>query len=158
VRLAPFVAILAVAACGCQKSRDDATEAVVERIIASKGRESKVEIDREHGEIRVTLGGAVTPSGWPSAVPVYPHAEHAKIENGDAADAAKRLSVTTADSVADLRTFYREALGKDGWSFADAEQRSSWSARRGAEDLRIVFVARDHGKGSRADIEYRKSS
>jgi hypothetical protein len=158
------LAVVGVLVGGCQKSRDEATEAVVERIIASKGRESNVEIDREHGSIRVTLGGAIKPQGWPPAVPVYPYAERAKIEKADRNDGdSKRLSVITADSIAELRSFYREALAKDGWAVGDGEGKSSpeaspWTARRGDEDLEIVFVARDHGKGSRADIEYRKRS
>lgn len=154
--LAPALFACAVV-LGCQKSRDEATESLVERIIASKGRESDVEIDRAHGSIRVTLGGAIKPEGWPPAVPVYPHAERAKMEGGDGG--AKHLSVVTADSLGELRTFYHQALAKDGWAFADGETKSSaWSARRGGEDLRIDFVPRDHGKGSRAEIEYRKRS
>jgi len=153
------VAIAALDAGACQRSRDQATEAVVERAIAAKGRESKVEIDREHGEIRVTLGGAIKPAGWPAAVPVYPHAERAKIDRSDDGGDARHLSVLTGDSLADLRGFYREELAKQGWALADADAKTSaWSARRGEEAMRIAFVTRGPGKGSRAEIEYRKHS
>ena len=142
---------------GCQKSQDRATEAVVEKIIASKGRESKVEIDRDHGEIRVTLGSAIRPSGWPAAVPIYPHAERAKIDR--AGDASDRLSVTTADSIAELRAYYRDALSQDGWSL-DGETQADrpLTARRGEEALSIAFARRAAGMGSVAQVEYRHKS
>ena len=153
-----FLVVLAVLAGACQRSQDQATEAVVERVIAAKGRESKVEIDREHGTIRVTLGGAIKPAGWPEAVPVYPNAERAKIDGGGDGE-SRRLSVMTADSLADLRSFYRETLAKDGWALLESDAKSSaWSARRGEEAMRIAFVTRGPGKGSRAEIEYRKHS
>ena len=160
--LAVLTAVLALV--GCERSQDRATEAVVEKLIASKGRESKVEIDRQHGEIRVTLGGAIKPAGWPSAVPIYPQAERAKIRKSDPTDTSRaggaspnRLSVVTADSIGELRDYYRDALVHDGWSLAgDAPGDAALRARRGDEDLSIVFAARGAGRGSEAQIEYRK--
>ena len=153
-----LVALFIVAlACGCQRDQDRATEAIVEKIIASKGREADVEIDRERGAIRVTLGGAIKPDGWPSAVPIYPNAERAKIEGGDTT--GQRLTVVTGDKVAELRDFYREALGKAGWQLVDGKNPDApWSARRGDENLQMRFAERGRGKGSRAEIEYQKSS
>jgi hypothetical protein len=162
------LAVLAAAftLIGCERSQDRATETVVEKLIASKGRESKVEIDREHGKIRVTLGGAIKPAGWPSAVPIYPHAERAKIRksaetesSGGSGAPPDRLSVVTADSIRELREYYQDALVHDGWSLgSDAAGGEALRARRGDEDVSIVFAARGVGRGSEAQIEYRKKS
>src|SRR5262249_10603447 len=129
------------------------------------GRESQVDIDRDHGEIRVTLGGAVKPSGWPASVPIYPHAERAKIEKSEKSEAqrenggAQRLSVATEDTLHELRDYHRDALPQAGWQLAAADETdAAWSARRGDEDLTMRFARRGGGKGSRADIEYRKRS
>jgi hypothetical protein len=166
LRLPLAVLAAAITLFACERSQDRATETVVEKLIASKGRESKVEIDREHGEIRVTLGGAIKPAGWPSAVPIYPHAEHAKVRKSDQTETGggsgappDRLSVVTADSVGELRQYYRDVLIHDGWSLgSDAVGGEALRARRGDEDVSIVFAARGMGRGSEAQIEYRKGA
>lgn len=155
----PRVSVLfALALLGaCQRGQDRAVERVVEGIIASKGRESAVDIDREHGSIRVELGRAITPKGWPEAVPIYPHADGAKIERSEGE--WRHLTVASEDSIAELRRYYREALAKAGWEWQDGGRaQDPWSARRGAEALRMRFADRGGGRGSRADIEYSGSS
>jgi hypothetical protein len=142
---------LAVLALGCQRSSDRAAEQIVEEVIATHGRESKVHIDREHGSISVTIGAATKPPGWPLVVPIYPNASRAKIDEqrGD----SRRLSLVTEDTAQELDQFYRKQLASDGWQL-DTTLDSSVRARRGGERLELRVSARSGRKGSRADIEY----
>jgi hypothetical protein len=155
VPLALLLALSLLAAC--ERGRDRAAEHVVEGIIASQGRESKVEIDREHGAIRVDLGPAIRPAGWPDAVPIDPHAERAKVDRREGG--VRWLSVASQDSSEELRAFYRDALGRAGWQWRAPEAAGeAWTARRGEEEMRIRFAERARGGGSRAEIEYRGRS
>ena len=146
-------AVLAMLALfACQRGRDEAVERVVEHAIAAHGREAKVTIDRERGAITVDLGGAVKPSDWPSAVPLYPHASRAKIEKSDGA--AQRLAITTDDSVGDVGGFYRRELARLGWQVDDNPE-GNWRAVRGSERLELEFSSRGANRETRAVIEYR---
>jgi hypothetical protein len=151
IRTLPALGFLAIVAFACQRSGDRATEQIVERVIAAHGRHSKVDIDREHGSISVTIGEATKPPGWPSVVPIYPNASRAKIdeERGN----ARRLSLVTADAPQELDRFYRTQLTNDGWQL-DATLDRSLRARRGNERLELYVSARGGGKGSRVSIEY----
>ncbi len=142
---------LALIALGCQRSSDRAAEEIVEGVIAAHGRESKVDIDREHGTISVTIGAATKPPGWPPVVPIYPNASRAKIDEqrGD----TRRLSLLTEDAAQELDQFYRKQLASDGWQL-DTTLDLSVRARRGDERLELRVSARGGRKGSRADIEY----
>jgi hypothetical protein len=145
------IGLLAIVALGCRRSGDRATEQIVEQVIAAHGRESKVDIDREHGSISVTIGAATKPSGWPSVVPIYPNASRAKIDA--ARGNSQRLSVVTEDAAQELDQFYRRTLASEGWEL-DATLDGSVRARRGGELLELRVSARGGGRGSRADIEY----
>ncbi len=151
IRTLSVLGLLAILLCTCQRGRDRATEEIVERAIAAQGRESKVDIDREHGSISVTIGGATKPAGWPSVVPIYPNANRAKVDE-DRGN-AQRLSVVTEDTPRELEQFYRAQLANEGWQLEATIDRSL-RARRGNERLELRVSARDKGKGSRADIEY----
>ena len=147
-----YAVLATLALFACQRGSDEAVERVVEHAIAARGRESKVTIDREHGSITVDLAGAVKPSDWPTAVPLYPHASRAKIEKSDGA--AHRLALTTDDSVGEVGGFYRRELARLGWQVDDDAERS-WSARRGNERLDLEFSSRGSSRETRAVIEYR---
>lgn len=149
----PYAVLATLALLACQRGRDEAVERVVEHAIAARGREAKVTIDREQGSITVDLGGAVKPSDWPSAVPLYPHASRAKIEKSDGA--AQRLAITTDDSVGDVGGFYRRELARLGWQVVDDNAERRWSARRGSEHLELEFSSRGANRETRAVIEYR---
>src|SRR5262249_8684016 len=120
-------------------------------MIAAHGRESKVDIDREHGSISVTIGAATKPPGWPPVVPIYPNASRAKI--GEQRGDTRRLSLLTEDAAQELGQFYRKQLASDGWQL-DAALDGSVRARRGDERLELRVSNRGGRKGSRADIEY----
>jgi hypothetical protein len=141
---------LLVGVLGCQRDRDRTMESVVERAIASSGRESKVTIDRERASITVDLGGVTKPKDWPTAVPFYPRANHAKLEAapGD----VRRLLLTTDDSSKVVADFYAQELARLGWQLEAPEGRT-WVARRGVERLELRFSGRE--KPTRAEIEYR---
>jgi hypothetical protein len=148
----------ALAACflagllGCQGDRDRAMESLIEKVIASKGRESKVTIDRPHASITVDLGGATKPKGWPAAVPFYPRATRAKLRV--AAGDMRRLVVTTDDPAAAIRGFYSQELARLGWQVG-VEERGTTTARRGTERLELRVSGRDGA--TRAEIDYRGS-
>jgi len=145
-------ALVVLTLVACQRGRDETVERVVEHAIAARGRESKVTIDRERGSITVDLGGAVKPPGWPSAVPLYPHAARAKVEaaQGD----AQRLAIVTEDSVADVRGFYRGELARLGWELEESGDRA-FRARRGMERLDLEISRPSRKDDTRAVIEYR---
>ena len=142
--------LLLVGVLGCQRDRDRTMEGMVERAIASQGRESKVTIDREHASITVDVGGVTMPEGWPAAVPFYPHANHAKLEK--VSGNARRLLLTSDDSSAVMADFYSRELARLGWQIA-APEGGTWVARRGVEHLELRFTGRE--KVTRAEIEYR---
>ena len=152
MRRGAVAVIVLVGMLGCQRSRDRATESFVERVIASRGRESKVTIDREHGSITVDLGGATKPEGWPAAVPLYPHARSAKIE-AQQSD-VRRLALITDDSPAAIGDFYSQELARLGWH-VEGQAHETWIARRGAERLEVRVSRRE--SATRAEIEYRAS-
>jgi hypothetical protein len=145
-------AFLLVGTLGCQRDRDRTMESLIERVIASKGRESKVTIDRQHDSITVDLGGATKPQGWPAAVPFYPRVSRAKIEA--AAGNVQRVVLTTDDSVAAIGGFYSQELARLGWQVG-GEEHGTWTARRGPERLELRVFGRD--SATRAEIEYRSS-
>ena len=145
-RAGVFLSLLAL--CACQRGRDDAVEKIVEHAIAAHGRESKVTIDREHGSISVDLGTAVKPSGWPAAVPMYPHASRAKIESGIG---GQHLAITTDDSPREVDGFYREELRRQGWQVADGDG-GGLRAIRGNE--RLDLRASPEHRETRASIQY----
>jgi hypothetical protein len=142
--------LVLVGVLGCQRDRDRTMESVVERAIASQGRESKVTIDRDHASITVDLGGVTKPTDWPAAVPFYPHANRAKLEAapGD----VRRLLLTTDDSSKVIADFYSQELARLGWQLETPED-GTWVARRGVERLELRFTRRE--KATRAEIEYR---
>ncbi|HSD10301.1 MAG TPA: hypothetical protein VLF14_04905 [Candidatus Binatia bacterium] len=152
IRTLSALGLLAIVVCACQRSGDRATEEIVERVIAAHGRESKVDIDRKHGSIAVTIGGATKPPGWPSVVPLYPNASRAKID--EKRNDAQHLSIVTEDTPQELGRFYRTRLANDGWQL-DATVENSVRAWRGDERLELRVSAPSSGKGSRLDIEYR---
>jgi hypothetical protein len=141
-----------IGALGCQRDRDRTIESLIEKVIASKGRESKVTIDRQHASITVDLGNAMRPEGWPVAVPFYPRASRAKVDT--AAGNVRRLVLTTDDSAAAIGGFYCQELARLGWQIG-AEEHGTWVARRGSESLEIRAFRRDDA--TRAEIEYRSS-
>jgi hypothetical protein len=141
---------LFVGVLGCQRDRDRTTESVVERAIASQGRESKVTIDRDHASITVDLGGVTKPKGWPAAVPFYPRANRAKLEAAESD--VRRLLFTTDDSSKVIADFYAQELARLGWQ-VEAPEKGIWVARRGVERLELHFTGRE--KMTRAEIEYR---
>jgi hypothetical protein len=147
------VVVAGLVVAGCERSRDHAVEKVVEAAIAAHGRDGSVVIDREHGSIRVTLGRARVPAGWPEAVPIYDNATKAKIE--DRHPDHQRVSVTTDDSPKEIGEFYRRTLSEAGWRLQVADSRD-WSGERGTERIRLRVASRDSiAGGSRAEIEYR---
>lgn len=147
-----IAALLLVAALGCQRDRDRTIERLIEKAVASKGRESKVTIDRQHASITVDLGNATRPEGWPIAVPFYPRASRAKLDV--AAGNVRRLALTTDDSAATIGGFYSQELARLGWQIG-AQEHGTWVARRGSESLEIRAFRR--GNATRAEIEYRSS-
>jgi len=149
-----MAAVVATLAVACQRSQDRAAERLVEKAIEAHGREAKVAIDRQHGSITVTLGGVVPPVGWPESIPLYPKASRAKVE-ADSGD-ARRLSLASDDSAAELSEFYRKELTRAGWELPSTEPADhQWSARRRGEALRLRFAPHGNGRGSSAEIEYR---
>jgi len=140
--------LMLLALCACQRGRDEAVETIVEHAIAAHGRESKVTIDREHGAISVDLGPAVKPSGWPAAVPMYPHASRAKIQPSTG---GQRLAITTDDSPREVDGFYREELRRQGWQVKDVEG-GGLRANRGNE--RLDLRAAPEHRETRASIDY----
>jgi hypothetical protein len=138
---------------GCQRDRDRTIESLIEKVIASKGRESKVTIDRQHASITVDLGNATRPEGWPVAVPFYPRANRAKLDA--ATGNVRRLVLTTDDSAAAIGGFYSQELTRLGWQIG-AGDHGTWVAHRGNESLEIHAFRRDDA--TRAEIEYRASS
>jgi hypothetical protein len=151
--VAGVVALLGVSAC--RHAEDRATERVVEKMIAAQGRESSVEVDHGRGSIVVNLGPAIVPANWPSDVPVYPNASRLKAE--ERGDQARRLSVTTTDSVKPLAQFYRAKLPELGWRLQPGTGDSSVRARKDAAELSADFSARSDMLGSRAVFDYRIS-
>lgn len=153
MRRAPASAALSIALlfCACQPSRDRAMEDVIERVIASHGRESRVAINRDHGSIVVAIGGATKPSGWPDTVPIYPNANRAKID--DRASERQRLTILTEDGTKEIGDFYRARLANDGWRL-EMGAGQSLQCSRGDERMTLRFSGRGKGRGSRADIEY----
>ncbi|MBI2963789.1 MAG: hypothetical protein HYY35_08555 [Deltaproteobacteria bacterium] len=151
-------ALLALAAlAACRRGPDRAAEQILEQVIESGGREAEVAIDRDRGSITVQLGRATAPPGWPSGVPIYPHASRAKVEHGGGD--TRRLWVASDDPVDDLAAFYRRELGSAGWQVEEgAPGARRWAARRGAESLRLRFVRRAEHGDSRAEIEYEVGS
>jgi hypothetical protein len=142
--------LLLVGVLGCQRDRDRTMESMVERAIASQGRESKITIDREHASITVDLGGVTKPEGWPAAVPFYPRANRAKLEA--APRDVRRLLITTDDSSKVIADFYSQELARLGWQI-EVPESGTWVARRGVERLELRFTGRE--KVTRAEIEYR---
>ncbi len=147
-----MAALWLVGLLGCQRDRDRTMESLIERIIASKGRDSKVTIDRQHASITVDLGGTKKPKGWPAAVPFYPRASRAKLDI--AADNVQRLVLTTDDSAAAIGGFYAQELARLGWQVG-GEKGGTWVANRGGERLEVHVFDRENA--TRAEIEYQAS-
>lgn len=154
-RHAALLALAALAAC--RRGSDHAAERILEQAIEAGGREAEVTIDRGRGSITVQLGRATAPPGWPSEVPIYPHASRAKVEPGDGD--TRRLWVASDDPIDQLAAFYRRELGSAGWQVEEGTLGTRrWAARRGTESLRLRFVRRTEHGGSRAEIEYEVGS
>lgn len=152
--LALVVVVSGIVWAGCERSRDRAVEKVVEAAVAAHGRQAAVAIDRQQGSIRVTLGRARVPDGWPPAVPFYENAIRAKIE--DPGPRSRRISVTTDDSPREIGEFYRRTLSEAGWRLQINADAREWSGERGLERIRLRVVPRESiTGGSRAEIEYR---
>jgi hypothetical protein len=147
-----IAAFLLVVALGCQRDRDRTIESLIEKVIASKGRESKVTIDRQQASITVDLGNATRPEGWPVALPFYPRASRAKLDV--ASGTVRRLVLTTDDSAAAIGGFYSQELARLGWEIG-AEEHGTLVARRGSESLEVRAFRRENT--TQAEIEYRSS-
>ena len=135
----------------CDSAQDRGAESFLERVLSKDGRSGRVEVDRAKGSIRVTLGTAAAPSGWPDDVPLYPNARRAKIRG--AATARQRLLVTSDDSPGAMAKFYRGRLGELGWTI-DRERAGDGALRasKGERSLVARFSDGELLDAGRADI------
>ncbi|MEA2625740.1 MAG: hypothetical protein QOD06_1785 [Candidatus Binatota bacterium] len=147
-----LVAALALALLpACDRAQDRGAESFLERVLTKNGRSGRVELDRGKGSIRVTLGTAPAPSGWPDDVPLYPNARRAKMRGATARQ--QKLLVTSDDSPVVMAQFYRGRLGELGWTVE--RERPGDGALRASKGERLLVARFSRGElldASRADI------
>jgi hypothetical protein len=152
-----YVAVtLVMFALGCERGKDRAAEHLIEKAIEAHGREARVDIDRPHGSLIVTLGSAIRPAAWPEPMPFYPRARRAKVEQES--PGARTLLIVSDDPPAAVSQFYRRELSSAGWELTSpAAVNDEWRARRQGETVRFRASSRG-ARGSRTEVEYRARS
>jgi hypothetical protein len=150
------VCLALLAFLACDRAKDEAAETVLERAIRAAGREGTVDVDRKSGTIRLDLGSAVRPSGWPEDVPVYPKARRLRVKVDDGS--RTRLSVWSDDPVESVAAFYRERLAAAGWRIRGGDRREEVAADKDGRHLTATFDPERRSGGSRVEIVVGRAS
>lgn len=93
---------------------------------------------------------ATLPSDLPANIPIYPGSELIRVQDIPS-DSARNVTLTleTADSVADVNTWYRGALSQSPWAVTSDQNVSGYILLKGENDNVVVFMqaARQNDEG-----------
>ncbi|NOS68117.1 MAG: hypothetical protein HOO67_07220 [Candidatus Peribacteraceae bacterium] len=139
-------ALLLLPACG----RKAAENAMEQQIRQETGGDADVDMNAD-GSMQVTTkdgtynaGNNQLPEDWPTDAPIYAGAkiQFSGSANGTTGKPGSAAVLTTSDSAADVVTYYKAELAKQGWTISstmEAQGTSIFGATKGTRALSLLI-------------------